>query len=374
MLNCSTHPDKRIDREAKALQEEGHSVFLICSETKKYGQIPDVYEKIFFLPIDFHVYLDYYFQNRKAAKICKKVIDEIKPDVVQAHDIKAAGIGLLCVPKETIFIFDDHEIPELSNKLNLDQAKGIFKKIVHYYRFVLMKYVFKRVTRRANLIVVVNEKVIDFYEKKKINRSKMIAIENYASNDTLQIAKENADLVHEFFKKDKRKKIVHVSKGGKLSKDRVRDISIFVEAVTELDNWIIVVFGPHDETYENYDVQFVPPVPRNEYLASCLKCDLALNTLIDTERTQYCSSNRLFEFVALGLRVISNRVNTLVEKFGNYLIWMENLKTKDDVIKLLTNIDSYPSSEEIKEKSLEFIWEEEIKKLVNQYKRLLERK
>ncbi len=108
-----------------------------------------------------------------------------------------------------------------------------------------------------------------------------------------------------------------------------------------------------------------------EYLASIAKCDVALNTLLLDERFHYSSSNRLYEFIALGLRVIVSRANTYIDKFGDSIIWAGTETPVEEIKQILINIDNYPTGEELKKFMKKYNWEDQIIKLVNFYQEKL---
>ena len=89
------------------------------------------------------------------------------------------------------------------------------------------------------------------------------------------------------------------------------------------------------------------------------------------ERTHYSSSNRIFEFVSLGLRVLSSKAKYLEKKFDNNLIWAGPESTKDEIKKILENIDNFPSKNALMSIGEKYTWEQEILKLVDRYKKFL---
>ncbi|MHA1364843.1 MAG: glycosyltransferase [Candidatus Heimdallarchaeota archaeon] len=370
MFSHSYVPDIRIDKEVKALFEEGYEIYLICSAKGK-GQIPKYYKKVFFVPLTRMQKAFIPFSFRKPKKKYKEIIREISPNILHAHDIMAANIAFKVKPKNTKFIYEDHEVWELIKKLELKERENILKIPLRIYQFLAVKYLTKRIMKKADLNIVVQRHWIDFYKKRGIKENKIISIENFSSREMIEEALSEAKFVDEFIQNDSRKKLVHSSRSSKPSDDYLRNITAFAEAVNELENWVMVIFGPVDEKFEKLGVKFLPPRNVLEYLASCSKCDVMINPLVINERIHYCSPNRLYEATALGLRVFSPKAQAFYENFDDMLIWYDPKISNKEIVKILQNIDEYPTKKEIQEYSKKYHnWDNEAIKLIESYKRL----
>ncbi|NHJ40557.1 MAG: glycosyltransferase family 4 protein [Asgard group archaeon] len=363
-------PDVRIDREAEALANEGYEVYIICSK-KGIGEIPKQYKKVFFVPLTRMQKAFIPFSLGKAKKTYKKIMTEIQPNVFHAHDIVAANIAMRIKPNNMLFIYEDREIWELIKKLELKERRNFFKWPLRIYQFLAAKRLSIKIMKKSQLNIVVQKNWIDFYESRGINREKIIAIENFASSDIINEALKREDLVDDFIINDSRKKMVHSSKISKASMDYLRDIKKFARAAQELNDWVLIIFGPEDAVFKEMGVKFLKPRPLIEYLASISKCNVMLNPLVLNERIHFCSPNRLYEGTALGLRFISTKAQAFYENFDDLLIWINEDTTKEEIINILTNIDKYPTGEEIRKFSKKYSWEKEVQKLIKQYNKLL---
>ncbi len=109
MLKHSDLPDNRADREAVALKKAEHNVFMICTGVKNKDS-DDIYEKIFF--VDRNGKVKFYLRKevKKVAQKYQQVIDEIKPDIVHAHDIVTANVVRYLDKKNWFFVYDNHEV------------------------------------------------------------------------------------------------------------------------------------------------------------------------------------------------------------------------------------------------------------------------
>ncbi|NHJ47085.1 MAG: glycosyltransferase family 4 protein [Asgard group archaeon] len=366
-------PDYRVDREAKALAQAGHKVSIICTEESK-SKPEKHFEKVIILPTRAKARAMLPRWVKKSAKEYKQIIDEIKPDIIHAHDLMIANIVRRIIPKNTVFIYDDHEVWELYTKSIIRSVRGLKLKLLHIYMHLASKRNTREILKQIDMLIVVNDHWIDYYSKKGIAREKIISIENYTSENFLQEINDNLNLTYDFIKTDSRKKIVHTAKKAKISRDAERDIYNITKAVEKLDDWVIVIFGPKDEEYEKMGVIFFPHTNRLEFLVNCSQCDVALNTVkYMDERRHYASANRIYESLALGLKIISTKAQTYVEKFGEKAIWAGPETSVEDFKDILTNFEKYPTKEEIRLFSKNFSWENEMNKLTQKYEELIEK-
>jgi glycosyltransferase involved in cell wall biosynthesis len=151
----------------------------------------------------------------------------------------------------------------------------------------------------------------------------------------------------------------------------VRDVTNIAKAAQALEDWVLVVFGEPDDEFLKLDVKFISPKPRMEYLTSCLNCDIALNPLKLDERFHYSSSNRLYEFISLGIRVMATKAQTYVDKFGDDLLWISENSTAEEITHILKEIEKYPKGEQLRKYLEKYNWEDTIKNLVTKYEMLL---
>ncbi|NHK32596.1 MAG: glycosyltransferase family 4 protein [Asgard group archaeon] len=369
MITHGPMPDNRIDREAKALKEAGHKIYIIYSKKKR--NLLDYYEKKILLPFNNRTKALLPFAVRITAKKVKKILDVMQPDFIHAHDIAAANVARLVVDKDLKFIYDDHEIWEYLRKRQAQMIKNPLYKLIIKIVLFQTKRINKKIANKADLIIVVNKHWIDYYKERNIESNKIIVIENFYSKELIDKVLSSDIKIDDFFIKDPRKKVIHTEKNVLISSKVVRDVTNFVYAISELDDWVLCVFGPNDEKSEQLGVKFFPPTEQLEYLASCSKCDVALNPLVlNRPRGPYSSQNRLFEFAALGLVIISSKAITLVEKFDDKIIWLNPDASIEEIKRILTQTERHPKKEEIQEVAKQYTWKKEIKKLIKVYENL----
>ncbi len=371
MTTHTTIPYKRLDQEAKTLKDAGHEIYLICGSQKKNLPPPDFYEKIYYIPLNKRTQSFLPFATRKAAKQYAKVIAAIQPDVIHAHDLMAANVSRLTIPKNTKFVYDDWEVWELYRKYDFLSKKNIIKKLIRLMQYFTTKWANKKVIKKIDFMIVVNDYWKTHYEKRGAKNNQIITLENFPSKKIIEQSLGKDELVDSFILNDTRKKIIHSSASSKVSEDFQRDITNIVQAVSELDDWAVIIFSKPDEKFENLGVKFLQPRSLIEFLACCSRCDIALNPLILNERTHYSSPNRLFEFAVLGLKIMSSKAKTFVDKFDDSLIWVDPATPKEDIKDILIHLERYASGEEMKKLAKDFFWEKEAMKLIEKYNEML---
>jgi len=115
MITHGPIPRIRIDREAKALVDAGHKVFIVISK-QGWGDIPSFYEKVFYVPLTPAQKAFIPFSKRKAKKRYQEIIEEIEPDILHIYDIIVASIIMKIKTKNTKVVYIDLEIYLLKRK------------------------------------------------------------------------------------------------------------------------------------------------------------------------------------------------------------------------------------------------------------------
>jgi len=372
MVTHSHSPDKRIDQEAEYLAKEQYEIHLICGKRKPTESTPTYYKSIHTIPLLKTQQAFLSIPVRKAAKKYLKIIKEIQPDIIHAHDLMAANVVSLILPKGTKFIFDDHEIMELKRKNKAQRSPNIAKKIVRYILYLLSIRARKKVMKKANSVIVVNNYFIEFYRKRGVDHKKIIVLENFPKKELISKALAQKELVDEFFINDPRKKLVHSTSTSSIEMDLDRNVNSYIEAINKLDDWVMVIFGPNVEEMESKGVRFIQRKPILEYLVCVAHCNVTIHAPLIDERSNHASPNRVFESALLGVQVISNKVSSLLEKMNNMIIWLEEEEIPPErITEILNNIEKYPSGKELQEYAKDFVWEKQIDKLINQYRILL---
>lgn len=374
MMSHNEIPDARVEKESRALIDAGHKVYLIVPKVRS-KITKESFTKVYTYPYSFKHYF-YSLIIRDAIKFHKEIIKKHSIGLIHAHNIICINLAMKLNRNSDIkLIFDDHETWSLYLQLRMKSGLGI-RKFLRWFLYLRTKRIEKCAAAKSDHIIVTNRKCIDFYiQKYQIQEDKITEIENIALQQEIDKALKSDELIHDFFKKDKRKKIVHVYRSPpvKNSKQFHRDVltnrnyNKIIDAQEKLDDWVLVLFGKRNPGLEKRGAVFIEYLPRIAYLANISKADVGINPLVINAKTSISSQNRIFEYAKLGVRIISTKTQLLEENFEDKLIWFNPDDHIDKLVNILENIDRYPTGEEIQNYSKKFSWEEEIKKVIQVY-------
>jgi glycosyltransferase involved in cell wall biosynthesis len=372
MTTHNAIPDARVEKESQSLRKKGYTVYLITPQIKS-EEARKSFDEIIIYKHSIRHNLFFKSAIKDAIKFYSKIVEEKKIDVIHSHNLSTANIGYRVAKKHNLrFVYDDHETWYLWLKLRAKTGVG-FRKIIRYYIAFRAKNIEKKIANTADVIIVTNIKCIPYYRELNIPQKRIISVENIALQKEIDEALKSEDLVIDFFKKDKRKKLIHVyHRTGSTRQERKddlldRDFDSFVEAQSKLDDWVLVLFGKRDKELESKGVVFIDFMPRINYLANVAKADVGLNPLSITEKTLISSQNRVFEYAKLGLRIISTKTPLLQHNFDDMLIWVNPDDPVNKIIDILQNINKYPTSKDIQDYSKKFDWEKEMQKVIDAY-------
>jgi glycosyltransferase involved in cell wall biosynthesis len=371
-------PDARVEKESRALIDAGHLVYLVAPKIRN-KIAKESFTEVYTYSFNFK----HYFSGpiiRDAIKFLKEIIKKHNISLIHAHNIICINLAMKLIKKSNIkLIFDDHETWSLYLQLRMKSGLG-FRKFLRWILLLRAQRIEKLAARKSDHIIVTNRKCIDFYlQKYKIRKNSITEIENIALQEEIDTALKSDDLLHDFFKKDKRKKIVHVYRSPpaknpkQFHKDTLtnRNYNRIIDAQEKLEDWVLVLFGKRNPELEKRGVVFIEYLPRIAYLANISKGDVGINPLVVNAKTSISSQNRIFEYAKLGVRIISTRTQLLKENFEDKLIWFNPEDELDKLVSILENINKYPTGKELQEYSKKFSWEEEIKKAIKIYEALL---
>lgn len=285
-------------------------------------------------------------------------------DAYHAHDIEA----LFCLypaalVRRKILVYDSHEIwTRLHAFSNLKKIQWLFNLIE------------KIGVKKARLVITVNQSVAH-YLKKRYHKP-TVAIYNYPK-------KEN---VHSSSLKKRypgKKLIIYV--GGF---NEGRGLEETIEAAKFLPNDILIIFmgygnwqGRIEDLIKKENLQkkvlILKPVPPEKVIGFIRGADLGLCLIQKTSLSYYYSSpNKIYQYVAAEIPILGSdfpEISAVVKKYqvgvviepnnpkmiAKKIIWMLESKRKQKYQNNLKNIKN------------KFTWEEEEKKLVKIYEKLV---
>ncbi|MHA1531361.1 MAG: glycosyltransferase [Candidatus Heimdallarchaeota archaeon] len=377
MVTHNQLPDVRVEKEARDLINEGHLVYLITPKISDTNAT-ESFTKVF----TYNHNIKHNFFLRKAVnhaiEFCSEITEKYRINIIHAHNIYSANYAAKVAKKyNLIFIYDDHETWSIYLKEIAKAGLKLTTKILRFYIYLKSIGIERRLTRQAKHIFVTNVKCIDFFVKKRIPQEKITAIENVVLQSEIDEALNSDHLVLDFFKTDKRMKIINIHhqatgvKANQINRDALinRKFDRFIDAAEQLDNWVLVLLGKKDPILEERGVVFFDKMPRIAYLANTVQADIGVNPLTINPKTLISSQNRIYDLAKLGVRTISTRTPLLEENFQNNLIWFNPNDPVKKLVEILQNIENYPSGKELQEYSKKFSWKNEKQKMIDVYKK-----
>lgn len=340
--------DARVIRAAEALYNGNHEVTVIsCDSDKNYHNdsfTSLVYESGVLGPkalIKFWLFcIKYILQNSK------------NYDIIYYHDYYMPIIGRICnLFLKKPWVYDAHEL--------LIQRKS--------HKWALREKIFfwlERISiKKAHLVIAANDErlmvINKFYKLKK-----SISVANIAD---LKI------LSNETKKKD------YIVYQGVLNEER--KVSNYVKVLTYLPKNIKLklIGGGNIEYYKNLAKElkvedrtiFTGRIPYSELLSESLECKIGfVSYKMDDLNNYYCSPNKLFEYIQLGLSVIVSPqpfLRSVINDFHVGEIWDEREQSISDLAEYILRI--FNNSAEYQKGQQSFLIKysnsQEMKKLTN---------
>ena len=112
-ISESSLPDWRIEKSAITAKREGYNVFF-AGENNVRDYKNFIFNKIFQFHWDMRAKYKFPFSYQRVKKKIHNIIDEIRPDIIHAHNILPAKIAS---EFEIPLVFDDHEYSSMHGKV-----------------------------------------------------------------------------------------------------------------------------------------------------------------------------------------------------------------------------------------------------------------
>ncbi len=367
-------PDWRIEKAALTGCKEGKNEVFFCGYgNKDYQRDFKIFSKIFEIKWTDRAMRGFPFYQNMIKKQISKVLKEIRPDIIHAHNIFAAKIlSKFDIP----LIFDDHEFWKVYSKVRLerDLASSDSKKyqrnpIRKSMRNMLIKY-------SANLWIKWESQLLERYptitvsntiaeELRKIwNNNNIFVVPNFPMKfeiDNIQIPEKHDEISLIYAGADKL--------GGK--NPSFRNFDGLSGIIERKDVCKITFMGMNGTNTKN--VRYTGFLPRNKMFEEMTKHSIGLIPWKKHWSHKYLNPNKYAEYAHAGLYVMcTSSLKTISSTMK------ENCTTFEDYDDMIAKIDYFKNNiDEVNDKRMRIykfarenlLWEKYEENILNAYKK-----
>lgn len=325
MLVHDNRIDRRVLDEAKTLQEDGWDLTVIAGPppTPDYTWDEDCYPElnIVRLPLDKELSLirsttglNDTIDSIDWAKIFQlynlfiQVAQDYKADIYVAHDLPQLPVAInLARSNNAYVVYDTHEL--YPHQLTFGKKKtNDYEEIEDY----LIQYVDK--------VITVNESAAKFLSLRyKIDEPEVIL--NSPPLDPTQLPNNKSDLLRKAFSLNEESKILLYQGGVGRTINDVRNLERLISSMQLVNdkNIKLVFMGPKGNEFEELiewtkkenlfgkTFFYHEAVPQTELLEYTISADVGIIPYPHVDfNTYFCTPNKLFEFLVVGLPILGN--------------------------------------------------------------------
>jgi glycosyltransferase involved in cell wall biosynthesis len=305
--------DGRVRKEIGTLAGSHHVELVVSDFSQSRSGGEDLGIKIHYIPMTLwsSPAMNFYEQlsfNRKAALLLK----ELHPNYIHCHDLSSLLSSVWAKKRaKAKLIFDAHELmPE--------SMGGIREKI--------WGRIEKTCIKSCDHIIMPEKNRIAYFKEKYPNIYEISLLENFPRRN--EIPTEKADLFRNLYPIRKEQKIILYSGTvgtGRYIEELIDSMSLCTR------EFVLVILG---RTFNNYEdllrlrvkklglldrVFFHESVPHVEVLRYMASCNIGTAFYRNTDlNNYYCASNKLYEYIALEKKVLTNNYPGLLETVGKF--------------------------------------------------------
>ena len=283
--------------------------------------------------------------------------------LINVHSVGALPLGfILKIINSSKLIYDTHEL-----ETETSQKSKIKKYIAKLLEIIFIKYV--------DHVFVVSESISNWYhEKYKIKKPTVI----YNSPILKKNLKKN--ILREKFKLKKNQKIF-LYQGG-MSKERGVELILEVFSKRNSNNAVVIFmgFGPLKKLVKKLstkykNIYYHPPVSREILLDYTASADFGFALLENScLNHDYCLGNKFFEYICAGVPpIVSNlrEMKKFIKFYDCGFSTNSNGKDLNNLIDRLIKINLKTKIRNCKTAAKIHCWQQQEKKLINEYKFIL---
>ena len=308
-------PDPRIERFSHLENKLGFKSYFCGNISKEQDKlsINDKFIQKYYLKQNakIHLLLPYSYSSYK--KEVKKVIDFVKPDIIQAHNFLS---GKVCLDLGVPYIYNDHELWEYQvRSRNMQKHKKFLKKIQRKITDNIFLYNVKkwnkRIIKGALSVIVVSDIPEDYLEWNK----QIDIIPNFPTKEEIKLVLINIDS-----KERIRVLLVNKAVEANTAESLRKTFDVLIPFVKE-DKIIVDIFG-HFPSFLNTEelnlVDYKGMVSHEELSDNLKNYDLGLMEFPENRRKigmfKFYSPNRIFLFANAGIVPIIHKDMTFLQR------------------------------------------------------------
>lgn len=344
LLRDDIRLDGRVRKEIRTLSQAGHEVELVVSDYTKTGTGgDDLGIKIHYVPLNLWSLPAINFAedlrfNRRIASI----VQRIRPTHIHCHDLNTLMAGVWAKDKlSATLTFDAHEL--------MPESMGGIKESI-------WGLIERRCIPKCDHIIMPEKHRIAYFLKKYPNVPQPFLLENFPKRSDIPVTHD--DIFRKKYPIGHDQMIILYS-GIVHPKRQIEEL---VNSMTICDEkFVLVVLG---NPYKNYadvlqgkikelgieDRVFIhQQVPHTEILQYMASCDIGAAFYPNTNlNNYYCASNKIYEYIALEKKILTNNYPGLLEVVGRggHGVCLENVTAQSlaDAYAGLAKTDLSPTS------------------------------
>ena len=309
--------DTRIIKECKTLSEEGYEVIVIAywNDGLQIKEEVNGYQIIRLLLITKPWNKHPIIQCIKYIEFLLKsllIIKRIKPDICHGHDPDGLFVGYMAKLLWGInLIYDSHEL------------WGHTKHMTSYNRILykIGSIIEKRIMKRANAIITVNESIASIMKKNNI-KDDIFVIRNIP-----EVSEPNSEYTRGYYQFPESKYII-ISVG---SISRGRGVEQLIRSMENVSHNIGLVLLGGEKIYkerilnmiEKYNledrIELIDPVSPDEVINVCRLADVGIVATENISLNDYYSlPNKIFQYIHAGLPVLCSNLPEMEKIIDDY--------------------------------------------------------
>ena len=334
-------PDIRVEKEARALINEGYRIYLLTEESKGSGKeemVNGIYvrrvlikKKGNFLGKIDTLWLLLTFQHRVWEREIEKFVRDFKIEVLHIHDLPLLKVGIkIAKNKDIPIVADLHENYPVMLEI-YHHTKGIKDKIFNFFfRPKRWQVNERKCLEEADRVIVVVDEAKERIINYRISKDKIFVVSNMVDIEYFNSVKIDEEIINRY-----QEKFV-ISYLGKFGPDRGIDVIIKAMKYLQIRNVKLLFVGTGNQNYEEYlknlavtckiekSVEFAGWQPFSKVPSYIEASDICLIPHKKNPHTDATIPHKLFQYMLMGKPVIVSNCQPLkrvVEETNSGLVF-----------------------------------------------------